>query len=141
MTTLAKVSATAMSLLLGGLLAHAVDPLPPELENAPLEKKAEYWQRTSKESGELRRKVAQQRYDHAVEYKEALISQMQDSATEVQARIQAQQEASRSSSILDTGSTDPDEPSTGSVLLVIGGILCGGMIFMHYNMQRAEQIA
>ncbi|MBI1842939.1 MAG: hypothetical protein HYR88_19025 [Verrucomicrobia bacterium] len=140
MKTIATFSAVVLSTLLSCVLARAVDPLPPELENAPLEKKAEYWQRTSKESGALRRKVAQERYDHAVAYKEALLTQMSDSAAEVQARIQAQQQASQSSSFLETGAANSDEPPAWSVFTLIAGLLAGGAAFMHHNMRKAEQI-
>ena len=50
-------------LLLGGGQVRAIDPLPPELQNAPLEKKAEWWQRYSRDGAELRQKVAQQRWE------------------------------------------------------------------------------
>ena len=65
--------------------ALAVDPLPPELENAPLEKKAEWWQRTSTESGQLRAKVARERYDKAVENKNQILAQMAEAAAETPA--------------------------------------------------------
>lgn len=117
--------------------AWAVDPLPPELENAPLEKKAEWWQRTSNESWEMRTKVAKERYDRAVEYKNQLLAQVQETAAETQARVD--QQAATEASALSVDTNNPNEMPTWSIFALLGGIIGGGMAFMQHNLKQAEE--
>lgn len=84
----AGVSMLVMCVSAGRVLA--VDPLPPEIEKASLEKKAAYWQKTARDSGEQRAKVAQQRYDAALVYKRALLTQAEARLQRVEAQAEVQ---------------------------------------------------
>ncbi len=137
MKTLRLTLLTALSLAVSTSPAWAVDPLPPELENAPLEKKADWWQRTSKESWEMRTKVAQERYDRAVAYKHQLLAQIAETAAETQARVD--QQTAASSATLTVDPENPDEVPTWSLVALLGGLLGGGMAFMQYNLKQAEE--
>lgn len=137
MKTLRLTLITALSLAVSTSPVWAVDPLPPELENASLEKKADWWQRTSKESWEMRTKVAQERYDRAVEYKNQLLAQIADTAAETHARVEQQAAASAATLTVDPG--NPDEVPTWSLVALLGGLLGGGMAFMQHNLKKAEE--
>ena len=119
---------------LSGLRVLAVDPLPPEIEKASLEKKAAYWQKTSRESGEQRAKVAQQRYDAALVYKRALLSRAEERLQHVEAQFETQLTSA------DATPSSPEGSSTGLYVL-LAGVLGGGGILMHRQMKEAEQTA
>lgn len=119
--------------------ALAVDPLPPELENAPLEKKAEWWQRTSTESGQLRAKVARERYDKAVDNKNQILAHMAEAAAETRARVE--EKVNGSTSMLTADANDPNETPTWSIYTLMAGILVGGIAFIQRNMRQAEDPA
>jgi hypothetical protein len=99
--------------LLGGARVLAVDPLPPEIEKGSLEKKAAYWEKTSRESGEQRKKVAQQRYDAALVYKRALLTHAEERLQQVEAKLESQTTAS-----LAPAPSTADESSMGLYLLL-----------------------
>jgi hypothetical protein len=130
-------------MLLMGLLAlgpgvyssRAVDPLPPELENAPLKKQEEYWQRTSKESAVQRAKVAEQRYQAAVAYKQVLQAQMEDRLVAYQANAQATSDGSGSTMRPD------EEPTSWGLYGLMAMIVCGGVVFMNHQLRQSEQLA
>lgn len=113
----------------------AVDPLPPEIEKASLEKKAAYWQKTSRESGEQRAKVAQQRYDAALVYKRALLSQAEARLQRVEAQLEGP-----SSGASEAPVSAPESPSVG-LYLMLAVALGGGVFVMHRQMKEAEQAA
>lgn len=137
MKTLRLTLLIALGLAGASTSVWAVDPLPPELENAPLEKKAEWWQRTSKESWELRTKVAQERYDRAVAYKNQLLAQAAETAAETQARVD--QHAAASAATLTIDPENPNEMPTWSIVALLGGIIGGGMAFMQHHLKQAEE--
>lgn len=62
--------------------AVAVDPLPPELENAPLKAQAAWRQKTGRESQEERTQVAQKRFEQRMAHKQTLMAQVHREAAE-----------------------------------------------------------
>ena len=129
---LVGVGVFVMCIASGRLLA--VDPLPPEIEKASLEKKAAYWQKTSRDSGEQRAKVAQQRYDAALVYKRALLSQAEERLQRVEDQFAAESRPAES------GISSPESSSPGLYLL-LALALGGGVYLMHRQMKEAEQTA
>ncbi|MBM3845700.1 MAG: hypothetical protein FJ405_05360 [Verrucomicrobia bacterium] len=124
--------------MMGVTPVNAVDPLPPELENAPLEKQAEYWQRTSKESEREKLRVGQARYERAVQYKHELQQQMYDRTLQVQARIQG---GSPEVSSATSPETEGSEPSSWPMILLIGSVIAGGFWLVTHQMKQAVQTA
>ncbi|MBL9167196.1 MAG: hypothetical protein JNN07_05610 [Verrucomicrobiales bacterium] len=117
---------------LGSGRVMAIDPLPPEIEKASLEKKAAYWQRTSRESGEQRAKVAQQRYDAALVYKRALLSHAEERLQRAEARFEAETKPS------EVVVSAPEGSSVGLYVL-LAGVLGAGAFLMHRQMKEADQ--
>jgi len=62
--------------------ARAVDPLPPELENAPLKTQAAWREKMGRESQEEKTQVAQKRFDDRMVFKQGLMAQVHREAAE-----------------------------------------------------------
>lgn len=60
----------------------AVDPLPPELENAPLKAQAAWRERMGRESQQEKQQVAQQRFDQRMIFKQGLMAQVHREAAD-----------------------------------------------------------
>lgn len=129
---LVGVSVCVMCISAGRVLA--VDPLPPEIEKASLEKKAAYWQKTSRDSGEQRAKVAQQRYDAALVYKRALLNHAEERLQRVEDRSAAESRPAESG-------ISSSEGSSPGLYLLLALALGGGVYLMHRQMREAEQTA
>lgn len=125
----------AVAFMLGSSPLRAVDPLPPEIEKASLEKKIAYWQKTSKESAELKQKVAQERYQKALVYKGALLAQAEANYQNAEAKLEG---AARTSG--GAAAAAPQESSAGLYLL-LALVLGGGVFLMHRNLREAENPA
>ena len=120
--------------LLSAPRGFAVDPLPPELESASLEKQAAYWQRTSRESGEQRAKVAKQRYEVALVYKRALLNSAEERLQRVEAQIEVQSQP------VDSGASGSgSEGSSLGLYVLLAGVLGSGVYLIHRQMREAEQ--
>lgn len=123
----------SLILLTGILSVKAIDPLPPELDSAPLDKQAEYWQRTSRESGELRTKVAQERYDANLVYKRALQAQMEENLALVEARLEI---PGAGPGVIEAAQEDE---GGWKLYVLLGGLLIGGAAFINQQMKTSEQ--
>ena len=116
----------------------AIDPLPPELEKASLEKKAAYWQKSSREGGELRHQVAVKRWEEGQVRKRAMIQNLEHRAETVRSELAMQAAVSQGKP--PTENPEPSGSESSIVLyLMIGGMLVGGGYLMHQRMQEAEQ--
>lgn len=62
--------------------ARAVDPLPPELENAPLKAQAAWREKMGRESQEERTQAAQKRFDERMVFKQGLMAQVHREAAD-----------------------------------------------------------
>ena len=134
MKTSISISA-ALILMAGAFSAQAVDPLPPELEHATLEKQAEYWQRTSRDSGELRAKVAQERYQAGLSYKRVLQSQMEENLAHVEAKLEI------SGTNPGAAGVPQEEETSWGLYALLGGLLAGGAALINHQMKTTEQPA
>jgi hypothetical protein len=132
------------SVLMTAATCQAIDPLPPELENAPLEKKAAYWQKTSREGGELRHKVAMQRWEQALARKQAALERLEERASAVRAEVALSTGAATHEQQAEAqavaGPPDAEDSSTG-LYWMLGAMLVGGAFVLHRKMQEAEQPA
>ncbi len=136
MNSLFKTS-LALALATGALLFQtsrclAIDPLPPEIEKASLEKKAAYWEKMARESGELKKKVAMQRHEQAMVYKKALLNNLEEQAQATQARIAA-------AASPEAAATEEEAGSSFGAYLMIALVLGGGTYGMYRQMRQAEQ--
>lgn len=60
----------------------AVDPLPPELENAPLKAQTAWREKMGRESQQEKAQVAQQRFDQRMVFKQGLMAQLHREAAD-----------------------------------------------------------
>lgn len=126
------LSVLAVAIVLGGGPLRAVDPLPPEIEKASLEKKIAFWQKTSKESAELKQKVAQERYQKALVYKGALLAQAEANFQRAEAKLESPARTGG-----EATAAAPSESSAGFYLM-LALVLGGGVYVMHRQLRDAE---
>lgn len=75
-----KQMAVFVVMILSATGLRAIDPLPPELESAPLEVQAAWRRKLGRESLEERQKVAIARHEQGLAIKKRLVTAMQDEA-------------------------------------------------------------
>ncbi|MBI5385754.1 MAG: response regulator [Verrucomicrobia bacterium] len=76
--------------LLGAIVAQAVDPLPPDVEKAPLEFRAQYWDRMGRDALRQKLIVGQQRYDKKIAVQNSVAQHIQAASASRLAGIQAE---------------------------------------------------
>lgn len=129
------LATTFLLMSLAVISTRAVDPLPPELENAPLEKKADYWQKTSRDSAELKHKVAMERDRVAQAYKRGLLSEMDNRYQAVQASIAAENNPEPT----PQGADASGGSSSLGFYLVLAMVIGGGVYWMHRQIREVDQ--
>jgi len=80
------IGLVAIVCLTGGP-ALAIDPLPPELENAPPEVQTQYIEKMARASYEQKVKVARRRYEQRMRLKQAIHQRMAEEAAARQAQL------------------------------------------------------
>jgi hypothetical protein len=120
----------------------AIDPLPPELEKAPLEKQVEWWQRYSRDGGELRHKVAMQRWAEGQARKKELLTAMSEHYERARAETEgkAPPQGAESGQADDTApASEPSPWASGLTYAMIFGGLALGFVALHRTLRETEQ--
>ena len=115
-----------LSLLVFIQSVRAIDPLPPELENAPLAQQAAYWNRMAREGNEEKLAAGKQRWER----RQILKSSLTRSAVQLaDSRRQEYQQRSEVSSAAAASSTAEGFSWSMLLLLLSGGGLVGWYVY------------